>query len=185
MSKIAGATQCIALLAILAFLAWLHPLAANASPAATPMPMPMPSSSTAQSELERDRALALIPDSGLATPATGTEWSIVNHRGAGFFVFMWGFTALIAGLQYPRKTWFRFVPPMMLFGLAEFLILRNDPKAWPSGPISFWVSFQDPSATQHRIFVLLVIAIGVVATTLVNEARSKTLSVVVSGESSS
>lgn len=165
MSKSAGALQIVALLVVLTTIAALHPLVAGAAPVATPMAMTtqMPMSQTSPtSELERDRALALIPDSGLATPATGTEWSIFNHRASGFFVLMWGLTAFIVGLQYPRQTWFRFVPPMMLFGLAELLILRADPKAWPSGPVGFWISFRDRSVVDHRTFVLLIIAIGVV-----------------------
>jgi hypothetical protein len=165
MSKTASVLQIAALLAVLTAIAWLHPLVAGASPAAAPMvmttQMPMPQT-TPTSELERDRALALIPDSGLATPATGTEWSIFNHRASGFFVLMWGLTAFVAGLQYPRRTWFRFVPPVMLFGLAEMLFLRINPKAWPSGPINYWVSLQDPSALEHQIFVLLIIAMGIV-----------------------
>ena len=68
-------------------------------------------------------------------PDPGVQWSIFNHRGAGWFIFLWGLTALIAGLQWPKKTWWRFVPPMVLFGMVEFLFIRNDPEAWPTGPI--------------------------------------------------
>jgi hypothetical protein len=106
--------------------------------------------------------IAATPDSGPASPVNGIDWSIFNHRGAGWFIFFWGLTALLAGLQWPRKTWLRFVPPMVLFGLAEFLFLRNDPKAWPIGPIGFWTSMQDPAVIQHRIFVLLILLIAIV-----------------------
>jgi hypothetical protein len=102
------------------------------------------------------------PEEELASPVTGTEWSVFNHRGAGVFIFLWGLTALIAGLQWPRRTWLRFVPPLMLLGLVEFLFLRNDPKAWPIGPYGFWMSFQDPSVLQHRIFVLLLLVLAIV-----------------------
>lgn len=163
MSKTAGRFPVVILLVILTSLTWLSQSLAAPIPAATAMPMQTPTVAPAPMTTEqRDRALALTPDSGLASPVTGTDWSIFNHRGAGFFVLLWGLTAFIAGLQYPRKTWFNYVPPMTLFGLAEFLILRNDPKVWPGGPIGFWVSFQDPSVVDHRIFVLLVIALGLV-----------------------
>jgi len=89
-------------------------------------------------------------------------WSMFNHRSAGWFLLLWGLTALIAGLQWPRRTWVRFAPPMVLFGLAEFLFFRNDPEAWPVGPMSFSASLHDPEDLQHRIFLLLVIAIAVV-----------------------
>jgi hypothetical protein len=89
-------------------------------------------------------------------------WSMFNHRGAGWFLMLWGLTALIAGLQWPRRTWVRFAPPMILFGLAEFLFFRNDPEAWPVGPMSFSASLHDPEDLQHRIFLLLVILIAII-----------------------
>lgn len=91
-----------------------------------------------------------------------TEWSVFNHRGAGWFIFFWGLTALIAGLQWPRRTWLRFLPAMALFGLVEFLFLRNDPETWPLGPIGFRASLKDPEVLQHRVFVLLLLVMAVV-----------------------
>ena len=102
------------------------------------------------------------PDSLPASPESGTQWSVFNHQGAGFFILLWGLTALIAGLQWPRRTWLRYVPPLALLGLVEFLILRNDPKAWPFGPYGFWISFRDPSVLEHRVFVLLLFVIAIV-----------------------
>lgn len=90
------------------------------------------------------------------------EWSIFNHRGAGWFLLFWGLTGLIAGLQWPRRTWWRFVPPLVLFGMVEFLVLRNDPEAWPTGPIGLWASLNDPEVLQHRVFVLLLLAMAIV-----------------------
>jgi len=89
-------------------------------------------------------------------------WSIFNHRTSGWFLLLWGLTALIAGLQWPRRTWVRFVPAMFLFGLAEFLFFRNDPEAWPVGPMSFSASLHNPEDLQHRIFLLLVVLIAVI-----------------------
>src|SRR5579864_5309327 len=124
MSKTAGQLPVIALFVILMSLTWLSQSRAAPIPTATAMPMQLSTTAPAPMTTEqRDRALALTPDSGLASPVTGTDWSIFNHRGAGFFVLLWGLTAFIAGLQWPRKTWFNYVPPMALFGLAEFLIL--------------------------------------------------------------
>jgi copper resistance protein D len=98
------------------------------------------------------------------TPAIdpGVAWSIFNHRGAGWFILVWGVAALVVGLQWPRRTWLRFVPPLVLFGMVEFLFLRNDPEAWPTGPIGLWESLKDPEVLQHRIFLLLLLAIAVV-----------------------
>ncbi len=91
-----------------------------------------------------------------------TEWSVLNHRGAGWFIFFWGLAALIAGLQWPRRTWLRFLPPLVLFGLVEFLFLRNDPEAWPIGPIGWWASLRDPEVLQHRVFLLLLLLVAIV-----------------------
>ncbi len=113
--------------------------------------------STAQSN-----ANLLALEKAASTPYDGTAWSIFNHRGAGFFVFLWGLTALIVGLQYPSRTWVRFVPPLVLFALFEFLLLRNDPMTWPLGPIGFWYSMQSAEVFQHRVFLLIILAMGVI-----------------------
>jgi putative copper resistance protein D len=101
-----------------------------------------------------------MPESAPARSESDKRWSEFNHRGAGWFIFLWGLTALIEGLRWPRRTWLRFVPPLTLLGLAEFLFLRNDPEAWPSGPIGFWASLRDPEVFQHRVFLLLIIVIA-------------------------
>jgi hypothetical protein len=160
MRKILQALPLFMLLGGFAMAALAAPHAAKVN--ATPMPMSMPMATPVPASAKQsDIGLAMTPESGPASPVTGTEWSVFNHRGSGFFIFLWGLTAFIAGLFWPKQTWFRFVPPLAMFGLAEFLILRNDPKAWPIGPIGFWVSLQDPAVLEHRIFVLLIIAIGV------------------------
>jgi putative copper resistance protein D len=147
-----------AVLAALVFImAWIlcgHSSVVAAASASSPSPMIM-------TDMQHANTMS-NPESLPASPVSGTEWSVFNHRGAGWFIFLWGLTAFIAGLQWPRRTWFRFVPPFALFGLVEFLFLRNDPKTWPIGPIGFWISFQDPAVFQHRVFVLLILAIGII-----------------------
>jgi putative copper resistance protein D len=49
----------------------------------------------------------------------------------------------------------------VLLGLAAFMLVRNDPGAWPLGPQGFWASMAEPTVLQHRVFVLLVVAFGV------------------------
>jgi hypothetical protein len=111
--------------------------------------------------MQHDHTMSM-PGSTPASPVSGTEWSVFNHRGAGWFIFFWGLTALIVGLQWPRRTWLRFVPPLTLLGLVEFLFLRNDPEAWPIGPVGFWASLNNPEVFQHRVFVLLLLVIAIV-----------------------
>jgi len=110
--------------------------------------------------MQHDHAMP-VSGSTSASPGSDTEWSVFNHRGAGLFIFVWALTALIAGL-WPRRTWLCFVPPLTLLGLVEFLLLRNDPEAWPMGPIGFWASNKDPEVFQHRVFLLLLLVIAIV-----------------------
>jgi hypothetical protein len=115
----------------------------------------------AMGDMQHDHSMDM-PGTAPASSGSDTEWSVFNHRGAGWFIFFWGLTALIAGLQWPQRTWLRFVPPLFLLGLVEFLFLRNDPEAWPTGPIGFWPSLKDPEVFQHRVFVLLLLVIAIV-----------------------
>jgi putative copper resistance protein D len=84
-------------------------------------------------------------------------WSEYNHHWAGFFVLLMGGLSLLerAGIRWARH-W-----PLVFLGLAAFLFVRNDPKAWPLGPAGFWESLTLPDVLQHRLFVVLVIAFAV------------------------
>jgi putative copper resistance protein D len=81
-------------------------------------------------------------------------WSEYNHHWAGLFVVLMGALAIAErlGLRAARH-W-----PLVFLGLATFLFVRNDPRAWPLGPAGFWESLTLPDVLQHRTFVLLVIA---------------------------
>ncbi len=80
-------------------------------------------------------------------------WSEYNHHAAGFFVFTMGLLALLD--QTGRARWARHWP-LGFLGLAAFLFVRNDPRAWPLGPAGFWESMVLPDVLQHRLVVLLV-----------------------------
>jgi putative copper resistance protein D len=85
-------------------------------------------------------------------------WSEYNHHAAGFFVFLMGVLALV-----DRAGWVRWARhwPLLFLGLAAFLFVRNDPRAWPLGPAGFWESMVLPDVLQHRLVVVLVIALAV------------------------
>jgi copper resistance protein D len=98
----------------------------------------------------------------LLAPVTRREpieraWSEYNHHWAGFFVLAMGLLAALErlGLRAARH-W-----PLVLLGLAAFLFVRNDPRAWPLGPAGFWESFALPDVFQHRAFVAIVVAFAV------------------------
>jgi copper resistance protein D len=84
-------------------------------------------------------------------------WSEYNHHWAGLFVVTMGGLAILhfVGVR-PARHW-----PLVLLGLATFLFVRNDPRAWPLGPAGFWESLTLPDVLQHRTFVLLIIAFGI------------------------
>jgi putative copper resistance protein D len=84
-------------------------------------------------------------------------WSEYNHHWAGLFVLTMGLLACLERLGVrAARHW-----PLVFFGMAAFMFVRNDPRAWPLGPAGFWESFMLPDVLQHRAFVLLVVAFGV------------------------
>ena len=98
----------------------------------------------------------------LMAPVTRREpieraWSEYNHHWAGFFVLTMGVLAALERLgMRAARHW-----PLVFLGLATFLFLRNDPRAWPLGPAGFWESFMLPDVLQHRAFVVLIVAFAV------------------------
>jgi putative copper resistance protein D len=96
------------------------------------------------------------------TPVTRREpieraWSEYNHHWAGFFVLTMGLLAALERLGVrAARHW-----PLIFLGLAGFLFLRNDPRAWPLGPAGFWESLWLPDVLQHRAFVVLIVAFAV------------------------
>ena len=104
-------------------------------------------------------SISEMPVDDRNAPRTDADraWSEYNHHFAGFFVLAMG---LFAVMQAGGARWARHWP-LIFLGLAVFLLIRNDPGSWPLGPLGFWESMGYPEVLQHRIFVLLVVAFGV------------------------
>ena len=104
--------------------------------------------------------IADLPVEDRNAPRTDADrkWSEFNHHWAGMFVLTMGLLALVHATG--RARWARHWP-LVFMGLAGFMLVRNDPGAWPLGPLGFWESMWYPEVLQHRIFVLLVVAFGV------------------------
>lgn len=85
------------------------------------------------------------------------QWSEVNHHVAGVIVLLMGVLGLAA--QSGRAPWARHWP-LLLLVLTAFMLVRNDPSAWPLGPLGFWESMREPSVLQHRLFIVLAGAFG-------------------------
>src|SRR2546425_92739 len=101
-------------------------------------------------------AIDELPVDDRAAPRTAADraWSEFNHNVAGLFVLAMGLLAILhaAGRARWARHW-----PLIFLGLAVFLMIRDDPGAWPLGPLGFWESWAYPAVFQHRVFVLLVI----------------------------
>jgi putative copper resistance protein D len=85
------------------------------------------------------------------------EWSEFNHHISGIFVLVMGLLGLLQASG--RARWARHWP-LVFLGLAAFMMVRDDPGAWPLGPQGFWDGMREPSVLQHRTFVLLVVVFG-------------------------
>jgi putative copper resistance protein D len=85
-------------------------------------------------------------------------WSEYNHHVAGLFVMAMG---LLAWVEHGRRTRWARHWPLLFLALAAFLFVRNDPRAWPLGPAGFWESMLLPDVLQHRLAVILVVALAV------------------------
>jgi putative copper resistance protein D len=85
------------------------------------------------------------------------QWSEFNHHTAGLIVVVMGILAILyrTGWAPWARHW-----PLVFFALAAFLLVRNDPGAWPLGPQGFWAGMAYSEVVQHRIFVLLVLGFG-------------------------
>jgi putative copper resistance protein D len=99
-----------------------------------------------------------VPDRDTPRTAADRAWSVYNHHLAGLMVLGMGVLATVQRLRWMR--WARHWP-LIFLGLAGFLLMRNDPEAWPRGALGFWESLTDPVVFQHRVFVLLIAAFGV------------------------
>jgi putative copper resistance protein D len=90
--------------------------------------------------------------------AADRAWSEYNHHMSGLFVLAMGLlaTLYVSGHAPWARHW-----PLVLLGLAGFMFVRNDPGAWPLGPQGFWASMMQPSVLEHRLFVVLVVLLGI------------------------
>ena len=108
-------------------------------------------------------AAALLARAGAIDDALATRqpeeyaWSEFNHHIAGALVLAMGALALLE--RSGRAPWARHWP-LIFLGLAAFMFVRNDPRAWPLGPAGFWESMLLPDVLQHRLAVLMVVGLG-------------------------
>src|SRR5256886_8494645 len=107
-------------------------------------------------------SLEELPVDDPTAPRTDADraWSEYNHHINGLFVLLMGVLAVLHATG--RAGWARHWP-LVFLGMAAFMLVRNDPGAWPIGPQGFWASMAEPTVFQHRLFMLLVGLFGLFA----------------------
>ena len=85
-----------------------------------------------------------------------------NHHMAGWALIGVGFLVL-AGSLFPDLRSLRNVWPALFLLAGLFLALWSDAEIWPRGNLSWaWLLHHDQEAGQHKIYALLLIAMGIV-----------------------
>ena len=110
-----------------------------------------------------DSAPKAPPTSVDGTPLTpknlaDIEESELNHHWMGMLVLAMGGLALLA--RTGKAEWAEYWP-LLLIGIAIFIIVRADSEAWPLGPQGFWATCLRPEDLQHRLAALVCIGFAV------------------------
>lgn len=83
-----------------------------------------------------------------------------NHHMAGYALIAVG-SLVIVSQVFPRFGALRFVWPALFLTAGVFLAAWSDAEIWPRGNLVWgWLLHHDPEARQHKIFAILLMAIG-------------------------
>ena len=99
-------------------------------------------------------AAALPPDPDKAA-------SELNHHIAGLMLIAIGIM-VICGHRYKKLAFVQRLWPLLFILAGVFLAAWSDREIWPRGDLSWAWLLHDTEARQHKIYALLLIAIGVV-----------------------
>lgn len=90
------------------------------------------------------------------------EASELNHHIAGMFLIAIGMS-LIFSERYKKLEWMRWLPPVLFIAAGLFLAAWSDDEIWPRGALSWsWLLQHDAEARQHKLYALLLVALGAV-----------------------
>ena len=85
-----------------------------------------------------------------------------NHHVAGFALMGIGVLVLAARIS-PRASRFEIIWPILFILAGLFLAAWSDAEMWPRGNLSWlWLLHHDREARQHKVYALLLIAIGAI-----------------------
>jgi hypothetical protein len=111
-----------------------------------------------------------VPDAASASSAAGSspvadpfkESSEFNHHAAGWALIGVGLLVL-AGYRLPQIRILPYLWPALFLLAGFFLALWSDGEMWPRGNVAWtWLLHHDAEARQHKIYALLLIAMGTV-----------------------
>ncbi len=86
--------------------------------------------------------------------------SELNHHIAGIFLVAIGLS-LILSERLKRLQWMRWLPPVLFILAGIFLAAWSDDEIWPRGSLNWmWLLQHDPEARQHKLYALLLVALG-------------------------
>jgi hypothetical protein len=109
-------------------------------------------------------AQQLSTSSATGVPATDPDKpsSERNHHIAGLFLIAIGLCSILSK-QERSLGWLRRVPPILFIAAGLFLAAWSDSEIWPRGNLSWtWLLRHDAEARQHKIYALLLIALGLI-----------------------
>ena len=94
------------------------------------------------------------------TPEQGKAFSEFNHRMTGVFLMATGILAA-AGFAPRKLSVLGRIWPLLFILPGLYLAVMSDPEVWPVGAQSWLEAFQaNPEARQHKIFAILLLALG-------------------------
>jgi putative copper resistance protein D len=110
-----------------------------------------------------DAATKAAPTSIDGAPITSAKLadigeSEINHHWMGIIVLAMGALALLARTGHAK--WAEYWP-LLLIGIAIFIIVRADTEAWPLGPQSFWATCLRPEDLQHRLAAVVCVGFAI------------------------
>jgi hypothetical protein len=108
------------------------------------------------------RSLTLSATAALQAVDPNKGPSELNHHIAGWALIGIGLLQL-ASLLSPQRKAHRYIWPALFLLAGLFLALWSDGEIWPRGNLNwFWLLRHDAEARQHKIYSLLLVAIGIV-----------------------
>jgi hypothetical protein len=88
--------------------------------------------------------------------------SELNHHIAGLMLIVIG-VMVICGHRFKELAFLRQLWPLLFVLAGIFLAAWSDREIWPRGDLSWgWLLHHDAEARQHKIYAILLIAIGVI-----------------------